>query len=139
MSEGSVRKRTRVNWSDPDFSIRAASVDDLVRVQHDNEENSRDARWTSEDALLGQVRAGGTAIVCPLFRNGGRPDVPESYKCWLAYPLASNKQLRVISPIDIGKDIFSTLPEVREPQDLKRVVLLLLDSIAEGARFEVTR
>jgi hypothetical protein len=133
---GPFRQRSRVQWSDPDFSVRAVSIEDLVRVQYDNLAHQLTRRWSSEEALRRQVRSDSTAFLCPLFRNGGPEEAPESYKCWIWFVLGSEEHARGVSLIDVGNDMFSTLPEASSPDQLKRVVLAMMEGIAEGSRFE---
>jgi hypothetical protein len=126
-TSGRFRMRTIVEWSDPDFSVRRASVDDLIRVQYDNQANGWRARWSSEEALRSQVKPDSTAFLCPLVRNGAPVDEPISYRCHISFALKSENGIRAISFIDVGKELLSTLTEASNTDQLKSVIRSLLD------------
>jgi hypothetical protein len=125
--QGPFRQQSMVAWNDPDFSVRLASVEDLVQVQRDTQHNGWGARWSSEDALVRQVEPGTTAVLCPLFRNGGPEDEPESYRCHIWFVLRSEKDARIVSLVDVGMDMFTTLPEASDPAQLKRVIRVMFE------------
>ena len=124
---GSFRQRSVVVWSDPDFSVRFATVEDLLRVQRDTRAHKWRAHWSSEDALLRQVEPETTAVLCPFLRNGGPEDEPESYRCYIWFVLRSEKDARVVSLIDVGKELFATLDEASTPDQLRRVIRVMFE------------
>jgi hypothetical protein len=66
-----LRRRSEVQWGDPDFTVRVATTDDLLRVQRENVANEWSRRWSSADALLRQVESVAGVFLCPMLRNGG--------------------------------------------------------------------
>ncbi len=121
------RQDSKIGPRDADFGVRMASVEDLVRISDENRQRGWSARWSSPDALRGEVAAGSTAILCPLFRNGGLVTEPESYRCHIFF--ASSKENRgLVSLIDVGRGTFESLREANSIENLTRVIRLLIDS-----------
>lgn len=121
------RQESKIGLRDADFAFRMASVEDLVHINDENRRHGWSARWSSPDTLRREVAAGSTAILSPLFRNGGLITVPESYRCHIFF--ASNRENRgLVSLIDVGRGTFETLREVNSVENLTRVVRLLIDS-----------
>lgn len=134
---GPFRQRTTVQWTDRDFGVRLVSLADLLRIQRDSVEIQLSTRWTSEEALRRQVATERMMFLCPLYRNGGPVDAPESYKCWIWYFLRSDEHARGLSLLDVRKDIFNGLSEVTESTELKHVISALVAGIAEGSTLQV--
>lgn len=121
------RQESKIGPRDVDFGVRMASVEDLVHINNENRYRGWSARWSSPDALRNEVAAGSTAILCPLFRNGGLVAEPESYRCHVFF--ASSRENRgLVSLIDVGRGTFANLREVNSIENLTRVVRLLVDS-----------
>ncbi len=110
----------------PTVSFRLASVDELSAVNDEAKRNSWGAKWSSKEALRNQVGAGTTAILCPVFRNGGTTGEPESFRCYIwFYPSSPARPL--VSLLDVACETFSKLREASSAQQLKRVSRVLLD------------
>jgi hypothetical protein len=126
-SESVHRQESKVDSRDADFVVRLASVEDLVKINDEDRRQGWSARWSSSDALRSDVAAGSTAILCPLFRNGGPLDEPESYRCHVF--IASGRQNRgLVSLLDVGRLTLENLREADSIETLTRVVRLLIDS-----------
>ncbi|MBO4161250.1 hypothetical protein [Micromonospora antibiotica] len=121
------RQESKIGPRDADFGVRMAGVEDLVRINDENRHRGWSARWSSHDALRSEVAAGSTAILCPLFRNGGLLAESQSYRCHVFF--ASSRENRgLVSLIDVGKGTFENLREANSIENLTRVVRLLMDS-----------
>jgi hypothetical protein len=124
--DASVRKVRKIAADDPEFSVRIASITDLRRLLTEAKEAKFSASWSSEGALLQQVNPAATAIICPLFRNGGSTSEPESYRCHLWFVSIPDDE-RIVSLIDVTKDSLQGLPEAADPVQLRKVIRVLLD------------
>jgi hypothetical protein len=112
---------------DPDFVVRAAIYEDLIRLQEEAMVRHLNARWSSMDALSVQVEIGSMAFIAPLLRNGISSDGTESYRCHIWF-VRRQESAGAVSLIDIAKRSLEALPEVSEPAKLKHVIRFLLDS-----------
>jgi len=124
--DATVRKMRKIAADDPEFSVRIASITDLRRLLAEARNNKLSAIWSSEEALLQQVNPATTAIICPLFRNGGSTSEPESYRCHLWF-VSSPDYERIVSLIDMTRESFQGLPEAADPVQLRKVIRVLLD------------
>ncbi|GII60412.1 hypothetical protein Skr01_04970 [Sphaerisporangium krabiense] len=131
-----IRRQTKVRWSDDDFTVRTITVDHLVQIQRDDAAHGWSRRWSSEEELVRQTSPDREMFLCPLFRNGGPADSPESYRCWLWFTLEQEPSRKGVTLLDVGKALYETLPEVSEPGDLKRVIAAMFGGITAGCQFE---
>jgi hypothetical protein len=106
----------------PDFSVRLAGIDDLLRINEEARANGWTARWSSPAALRRQVDPASTAIICPLLRNGRG----ESLRCHVWF--VADRPKGVVSLLDVGKGTLLGLREAATPRDLRQVARILLDS-----------
>lgn len=130
------RGRSDVEWGDPDFTVRVAGVDDLLRIQRENVAFDRSRRWSSEDALLRQVSVVSGVFLCPMLRNERRASDPESYRCWAWFVLGTEEGTQGVTLLDVGKDIFEELPELYSQIELRRVIKVTMARVMLGSRFE---
>ncbi|WP_330847013.1 hypothetical protein [Actinophytocola sp.] len=130
------RQRSEVQWGDPDFTVRVAATDDLLRVQRENTANGWSRRWSSEGALLRQVESVAGVFLCPMLRNGGPITEPESYRCWAWFVLGTEEGTRGVTLLDVSRAIFETLPELESPTELRRVIKATMARVMLGSRFE---
>jgi len=135
-SNSGFRGRSDVEWGDADFTVRVAGVDDLVRIQRENVAHDRARRWSSENALLRQVSSVAGVFLCPMLRNDGPAAGPESYRCWAWFVLGADEGTQGVTLLDVGKDIFETLPELYSPTELRRVIKVTMARVMLGSRFE---
>jgi hypothetical protein len=133
---GAFRRRSDVEWGDPDFTVRVAGLDDLLRIQRENVVHQRPRRWSSEEAMLRQVEAVTGVFLCPMLRNDGPAAEPESYRCWAWFVLGADEGGQGVTLLDVGKDIFSALPELCSPTELRRVIKVTMARVMLGSRFE---
>lgn len=127
-----VRRAYKIGAEDPEFSVRLASIDDLRGLLAEAKKIGLSAMWTSEDSLLRQVNSQARAIICPLFRNGGRMAEPVSYRCHVWF-VGKPEGQPLVSLIDVTRDSFHRLPEAADPAQLKKVVRVLLDGLPLAA------
>ena len=130
------RQRTEVQWGDADFTVRVATTEDLLRVQRENVANGWARRWSSEDALVRQVESVGGVFLCPMLRNGGPSEEPESYRCWAWFVLGADDGTRGVTLVDVGRAVFETLPELESATELRRVIKAIMARVMLGSRFE---
>ncbi len=132
----SFRQRSDVEWGDPDFTVRVAGVDDLLHIQRENVANERVRRWSSERALLRQVESVAGVFLCPMLRNDGPVMEPPSYRCWAWFVHGADEGTQGVTLLDVGKDIFESLPELYSPTELRRVIKVTMARVMLGSRFE---
>jgi hypothetical protein len=128
--------RSDVEWGDPDFTVRVAGVDDLLRVQRENVAHERVRRWSSEDALLRQLSSVAGVFLCPMLRNDRHGSEPGSYRCWAWFVLGTEEGTQGVTLLDVGRDIFDALPELCSPTELRRVIKATMARVMLGSRFE---
>ncbi|GAB3399355.1 hypothetical protein GCM10027569_01170 [Flindersiella endophytica] len=125
-SEGVIRPEHRISAGETVFSVRLAGFSDLERITNEARSAQLSATWSSVTALREQVHPDTRAVICPLFRNGGPADHPESYRCHIWFVNRSDHR-PTVSLVDIRKETFLGLAEAAEPSELRRTVRLLLD------------
>lgn len=131
-SEGATRPQYKIAAADPQFSVRLAAFSDLEQITSEAKSAQLSASWTSVAALREQVHHDAKAVVCPLFRNGGLADHPESYRCHIWFVNRSDRR-SIVSLVDIEKETFLSLTEAVDPPDLRKIVRLLLDGYELGS------
>ncbi|MFD9890122.1 hypothetical protein ACFWY9_12340 [Amycolatopsis sp. NPDC059027] len=131
-----IRRQTTVRWDDADFTVRVVTMEDLIRIQRDDVANGWSRRWSSEEELSRQLSAGREMFLCPMVRNGGPEGSSESYRCWLWFTLGTGNGGKGVTLLDVGKDLYNSLPEVSSASDLKRVVRVMFGGVTEGCQFE---
>jgi len=125
--------RQIVSPHDPDFTVHIATFEDLLRLQQEARDNRLNARWSSDDALRQQVEPDTTAVLCPLLRNGRHESQPYSYRCHLWFAQRSERPTRTVSLLDVTATSLAALPEVSNPDQLRRLIRMLLDGITLDA------
>ncbi|MGI5238375.1 hypothetical protein [Dactylosporangium sp. CA-139066] len=116
-----------VSSRDPDFTVRVARFDDLVRLQREAEEIGMTARWSSPAALERQVDPATTVLLAPVLRNGRFE--PASYRCHIWFVPRANPYARTVSLFDVTASSLSALREAATPGQLRLVARMLLDGI----------
>lgn len=109
--------------------MRVAAFDDLLRLQQEAQDARLTARWSSREALLRQVEPDTTAILAPALRNGHHEDRPDSYRCHIWFVQHSDRSARTVSLFDVTEASLSALPEAASPDQLCRLVRMLLDGM----------
>jgi hypothetical protein len=127
--------RRQVEMSDPDFTIRVVTFEDLLDLQLEPRGPGESARWRTPNALHAQVSESCESYLCPIFRNGiddgGRP----SYTCWLYYRSACEERAELCL-LSVPATSFRTYPAVTSAVALNQLVGMLMDGIATGAKLE---
>lgn len=118
---------SRVSIYDADFSIKTASFEELQKIAVDARTQHLSATWSSLDAMSAQLDPQQKALVCPLFRNGTYVEEVASYRCHIWF-VEQERSRGIVSLVDIGRELFESLPEVTDPVKLRGVVRFLLDS-----------
>lgn len=122
-----VRRESRLSVDDPVFSVRVATFEDLERLTREALLSNSSATWSSPEGLARQVPYGSTAFLCPLFRNGGATNEPESYRCHVWF-VEQSMSRGAVSLIDVAKDSYERLREASEPAQLRKIIRYILDS-----------
>ncbi|MDJ1136066.1 hypothetical protein [Streptomyces iconiensis] len=135
-NDSQIRRQTKVRWSDEDFTIRSVTIEQLLDIQRADVTQGWSRRWSSEEELLRQVSPEKKMFLCPLFRNGGPINSPESYRCWLWFTINQEVEPKGVTLLDVGKDLYWTLPEMSTESDLKRVISIMFNGVTHGCRFE---
>lgn len=134
--DSQLRLQTKVRWSDEDFTIRTVTIEQLLKIQRADVMHGWSRRWSSEEELLRQVSPEKRMFLCPLFRNGGPVESRESYRCWLWFTLNQEFEPKGVTLLDVGKELYGTLPEVSTESDLKRVISMMFSGVTHGCQFE---
>ncbi|MFK0261404.1 hypothetical protein ACIQU1_08735 [Streptomyces angustmyceticus] len=134
--EPQIRRQSRVRWNDADFTVRTVTLEHLIQIQLDDVQHGWSRRWSSEGELLRQISGSKEMFLCPLFRNGGPADAPESYRCWLWFTQEQEPGSKGVTLLDVGKEVYETLPEVSSASDLKRVIAAMFGGVTEGCQFK---
>ncbi|MFI6675254.1 hypothetical protein [Kribbella sp. NPDC050470] len=118
-----------IHSTDPDFRICQISFDTLIEIQAEAEARGWGTRWTSMDALRGQVKEG--AVFLQALMREERGGVVRSYRCLVLFPLADGADAGGVATIDLDPARFESL--VRLDRDLDvRTALVRIFSLAMG-------
>ncbi|WP_329109368.1 hypothetical protein OG792_11530 [Micromonospora sp. NBC_01699] len=132
--EDQQRQWSEVQLNDPELIIYLAGIDDLVRLNDEAKRHLWGAKWSSTEALRRQVEGGAMCVICPVFRNGGSVDEPESFRCFVWFIEKPEGRGRV-SLLDVGTATLAGLRRASSPDRLTRIVRALMDGF-ELARID---
>src|SRR6266480_627938 len=96
-----------IHPSDIDFRICQINFDTLLEIQAEAEERGWATRWSSVDALRGQVREE-VIVLQPLMREE-RGGALRAYRCLLLFSTLAGKDAGGIATIDIDPVRFESL------------------------------
>lgn len=121
-----------VRSADPDFRICRVTFDGLLAIQAAAEERGLATRWSSEQALRGQVKE--ESVILQTLKREARSGELRAYRCLLLFSTVGEGGAGGITTIDIEPSVLKSLdrldrdPEVRSA--LSRMFSLALGGIA---------
>jgi hypothetical protein len=115
--------------SDPDFRICLVDFDTLLELQSDAERLGFATRWTSVDALRGQVKEQG-AVLQTLMREK-REGVIRSYRCLLLFSAADDITAGGLATIDLTLARLESLGRLDRDPDVRKAFVRIF-SLALG-------
>jgi hypothetical protein len=118
-----------IRSSDPDFRICLIDFNTLVEIQLDAERLGYVTRWTSVDALRGQVKE--RAAVLQTLMREKRDGVIRSYRCLLLFSTMENGAAGGVATIDLDLARLESLDRLDRDRDV-REALSRIFSLALG-------
>jgi hypothetical protein len=118
-----------IQSSDPDFRVCRISFDALLEIQLEAEERGWATRWTSVDALRGQVKEE-TAFLQSLMREE-RGGVVRAYRCLLLFSAVEGGGAGGIVTIDLDPARFESLERLDRDPDVRKSFARIF-SLASG-------
>ncbi|MGW8329872.1 hypothetical protein ACWGLE_18450 [Streptomyces sp. NPDC055897] len=118
-----------IHSTDSDFRVCQISFHTLLEIQLEAEELSLAARWTSVDALRGQVEDR-PALLQSLMREERDGDV-RSYRCLLLFSSSNSENSGGIATIDLDPGKFKSLTRI-DNDPAARMAFSRMFSLAAG-------
>lgn len=118
-----------IDLSDPDFRICQIGFDTLVEIQAEAEVRGWGTRWSSMDALRGQVEEG--PVLLQALMREERGGVVRAYRCLVAFSLADGTDIGGVATIDIDPEMYESLARLDHDPDVRRALARMF-SLAMG-------
>jgi len=118
-----------IHPSDPDFRICRVDFNTLLEIQSDAERLGFATRWTSPDALRGQVREQ-DAVLQTLMREK-RAAVIRSYRCLLLFSAVDGATSGGLATIDLDLARLESLDRLDRNPDVRKALVRIF-SLALG-------
>jgi len=118
-----------VNPTDIDFRLCSISFDTLLEIQLEAEDRNWATRWTSVDALRGQVKEG--AVVIQSWMREKREGVVRAYRCLVLFSTVDGGNAGAIATIDIDPARFGSLEQI-DCGPAVRILFARLFALAAG-------
>jgi hypothetical protein len=121
-----------VRPADADFRVCVATVEELLRIQHESERMGWASRWSSSQALLEEV--GDKRIyICPLIRvRRDAEGLATKYRCLVLYRRRSAPGGGGVVTFDIGSEALMALPSLALPPDAQLAFADLFSRAMDG-------
>ncbi|MEV6725469.1 hypothetical protein AB0M94_31595 [Streptomyces xanthochromogenes] len=119
-----------IHSTDADFRVCQISFHTLLEIQLEAEELGLAARWTSLDALRGQVEDG-PALLQPLVREEREGEV-RSYRCLLLFSSPNSENSGGIVTIDLAPGKFKSLKRIDQDPEVRKAFSRLFSLAAGG-------
>lgn len=115
--------------TDSDFRVCQISFDTLVEIQLEAEQRGWATRWTSVEALRGQVKEE-AVFLQSLMREEREGDV-RSYRCLMIFSMADGGGAGGIATIDLDPARFGMLERLDRDLDVRKALVRIF-SLAMG-------
>ncbi|GAB3883668.1 hypothetical protein ACFQ1S_18365 [Kibdelosporangium lantanae] len=119
-----------VRSSDADFRVCQIGFDDLLAIQLDAENRGWATRWSSVDALRGQVGAG-PVVLRPLLREE-RDGVLRAYRCLVMFSIVDDQGRGGVATVDVDPGRFESLDRIDRDPDVRKALVLMFSLAANG-------
>jgi hypothetical protein len=118
-----------IQSSDGDFRVCRIDFDTLLEIQMEAEERGWATRWTSVDALRGQVKE--EAVHLQSLMREERGGVVRAYRCLLLFSSAEGGDSGGIVTIDLDPARFESLERLDRDPDIRKAFARMF-SLASG-------
>ncbi|MBQ1028898.1 hypothetical protein AB0A73_13760 [Glycomyces sp. NPDC047369] len=118
-----------IQSSDNDFRVCRISFDTLLEIQIEAEERGLATRWTSVDALRGQVKE--EAVLLQSLMREERGEAVRAYRCLVLFSSADGGDAGGIVTIDLDPARFESLDRLDRDLDVRRAFARIF-SLASG-------
>ena len=118
-----------VQSSDSDFRVCRISFDTLLEIQLEAEERGWGTRWTSVDALRGQVKE--EAVLLQSLMREERGGAVRAYRCLLLFSSVEGGDAGGIVAIDLDPARFESLERLDRDPDVRNAFARIF-SLASG-------
>lgn len=109
--------------TDPDFRVCQISFDTLLEIQVEAEGRGWATRWTSVDALRGQVKEEGVFLQSLMREERG--GAMRAYRCLVLFSTVDGRDTGGIATIDLDPARFETLERLDRDPDVRRALVRL--------------
>lgn len=110
-----------IRSADPDFRICRINFDVLLDLQAEAEAHGWATRWSSTDALRGQVGEG--AVLLQSMMREERGGVLRAYRCLALFSLADSKGAGGVATIDLAPERLESLERLDRDLDVRDTLL----------------
>ena len=122
---------TLIQSSDPDFRICELDFDTLIELQQEAEERGWGTRWTSVDALRGQVSTDEAALLQPFLRQK-RGQYLQVFRCFILFSSPGSEQQGAITTMDVAAERVAAMPRVDRDPDVRNALSLVFKLASGG-------
>lgn len=125
-----------IRSADPDFRICQISFDTLLEIQLEAEGRGWSTRWSSVEALRGQVKE--DLVFLQSLMREERDGVVQAYRCFLLFSTVGEGRAGGIATIDLDPMRFESLERLDRDPDV-RMALVRMFSLASGGISTVSK
>jgi hypothetical protein len=118
-----------IHSTDPDFRVCRISFDTLLEIQLEAEERGWATRWTSVDALRGQVKE--EVVVLQSLMREERGGAVHAYRCLLLFSTVEGKDAGGVVTVDLDPARFESLERLDRDLDVRKALARMF-SLALG-------
>ncbi|GAA4529393.1 hypothetical protein [Amycolatopsis samaneae] len=119
-----------IHVDDPDFRVCQISFDVLLEIQMEAEERGWATRWTSAEALRGQVKEGPGLLQAMMREERG--GVVRSYRCLLLFSAVDGGDAGGVVTIDLDPARFESLDRLDRDPDVRKALTRMFSLAAGG-------
>lgn len=125
-----------VRSTDPDFRVCQITLSTLIEIQRHAEDQGWSTRWSSEDALRGQVKET-TVLLYPVLREE-RSGALRAYRCLALFSTVDADSPGGITTVDVSPEMFGSLDRIDRDADVRKALVRVF-SLALGGISEVNK
>jgi hypothetical protein len=119
-----------IRSDDPDFRVCQISFDTLIQFQLEAESQGWATRWTSVDALRGQVKEG-PVLLQSLMREERGGSV-RAYRCLVLFSTLNGAGAGGIATIDLAPARYGTLERLDRDPDVRQAFVRMFSLALNG-------
>ncbi|ONI89340.1 hypothetical protein ALI144C_05205 [Actinosynnema sp. ALI-1.44] len=112
-----------IHSTDPDFCVCRISFDLLLEIQLEAEERGWATRWSSVNALRGQVKE--EAVVLQSLMRETRGGAVRAYRCVVLFSTVDGEDAGGIATVDLDPARFAALERLDRDPDVRNVLARL--------------